>query len=79
MKNLKAEDWMWIGQEIKRRDALGKVSEPCLWGRPLPWERVTRELGRHGAAILALQTRGRMPEILANFCWKFRLTRNRAD
>lgn len=47
LKNVKAEEWMWIGQEIQRRDALGKESQPYLHERPLPSKRVARELARH--------------------------------
>lgn len=37
----------WIGQEVQRRAALGKASQPCLHQRPLSPERVDREIKRH--------------------------------
>jgi hypothetical protein len=54
---VKAEEWIWIGQEIQRRAALGKESEPYLHDKLLPPDRVVRELARHKskapAAILS--------------------------
>ncbi|KAH8803035.1 ankyrin repeat-containing domain protein [Xylogone sp. PMI_703] len=47
LKNVKAEEWIWIHQEEQRRAALGKESEVCLHGRPLSSERVIRETARH--------------------------------
>ena len=47
LKNVKAEEWIWIGQEIRRREAQGKESVPCLHRRPLPPDRVVRETARH--------------------------------
>ncbi|KAI8659923.1 hypothetical protein NCS56_01210600 [Fusarium sp. Ph1] len=49
LKNVRADEWIWIGQEIQRRAAIGKKSEPCLLGRPLPADRVRRgtERQRH--------------------------------
>jgi hypothetical protein len=44
---LKAEEWIWIGQEMQRRAALGKESEPYLHDEPLPLDRVAREIARH--------------------------------
>jgi len=45
---VKAEEWVWINQEMQRRAALGKESEPCLHDRPLPLDRVVRGIARHG-------------------------------
>jgi hypothetical protein len=44
---VKAEEWIWIDQEMQRRAALGKKSEPYLHNRPLPSDRVVREITRH--------------------------------
>ncbi|EEU44931.1 uncharacterized protein NECHADRAFT_85166 [Fusarium vanettenii 77-13-4] len=41
------DEWIWIDQEIQRRAAVGKKSEPCLLGRRLPADRVRRETARH--------------------------------
>lgn len=47
LKNVKAEEWIWIGQEMQHRAALGKESEPYLHDNPLPLDRVVREIARH--------------------------------
>ncbi|KAH8745168.1 ankyrin repeat-containing domain protein [Hyaloscypha finlandica] len=47
LKNVKAEEWIWIGQEMQHRAALGKESQPCLHNKPLPPNRVVREIARH--------------------------------
>jgi hypothetical protein len=47
LKNVKAEEWIWIGQEMQHRAALGKESQPCLHNKPLPPNRVDREIARH--------------------------------
>jgi hypothetical protein len=47
LKNVKAEEWIWIGQEMQHRAALGKGSEPYLHDNPLPPDRVVREIARH--------------------------------
>jgi hypothetical protein len=52
LKNLKAEEWIWIGQEIERRATLGKKSEPYLHNKPLPFDRVVRETARHKNKLL---------------------------
>jgi hypothetical protein len=44
---VKAEEWIWIDQEMQRRAVLGKKSEPYLHNRPLPADRVIREITRH--------------------------------
>lgn len=44
---MKAEEWIWIGQEMQHRTALGKESEPYLHNKPLPLDRVVREIARH--------------------------------
>jgi hypothetical protein len=44
---LKAEEWIWIGQEMQHRATLGKESEPFLYDKPLPPDRVVREIARH--------------------------------
>ena len=44
---MKAKEWIWFDQEMQRRAAVGKESEPCLYGRPLPPDRVNREIARH--------------------------------
>ena len=44
---MKAEEWLWIGQEIERRTALGLQSLAYLCDRPLPPDRVDRETSRH--------------------------------
>lgn len=44
---MKAEEWIWIGQEMQHRAALGKESQPCLHNKPLPPNRVDREIARH--------------------------------
>lgn len=50
---MKAEEWIWFGQEIQHRAALGKESELCLHDRPLPLDRVAREIARHKNKIPA--------------------------
>ncbi|KAF4463874.1 hypothetical protein FALBO_9297 [Fusarium albosuccineum] len=47
LKNVRANEWIWIDQEIQRRAAVGKKSQPCLLERPLPPDRVMRETARH--------------------------------
>jgi len=47
LKNVKADEWIWIGQEMQHRAALGKESEPRLHDKPLPLDRVVREIARH--------------------------------
>ncbi|KAH7006817.1 ankyrin repeat-containing domain protein [Ilyonectria destructans] len=47
LKNVRANEWIWIDQEIQRRAAVGKKSEPRLLHRPLPADRVRRETARH--------------------------------
>jgi len=44
---VKAQEWRWFDQEIQRRAAVGKESQPCLYDRPLPSDRVVREIARH--------------------------------
>lgn len=44
---MKADEWIWIDQEMQRRTALGKKSEPYLHNEPLPLDRVVREIARH--------------------------------
>jgi len=44
---VKAKEWIWIYQEMQSRAAVGKESEPCLYGIPLPSDRVNRETARH--------------------------------
>lgn len=47
LKNVKAEEWIWIAQEMQHRAALGKESEPYLHDKLLPLDRVVREIARH--------------------------------
>jgi hypothetical protein len=51
---VKADEWIWIDQEMQRRAALGKESEPYLHDNPLPLERVVREIARHKKALAAI-------------------------
>ncbi|KAH7136382.1 hypothetical protein EDB81DRAFT_802046 [Dactylonectria macrodidyma] len=52
LKNVKADEWVWIGQEIQRRRVeSGKESVPCLLKRPLPEDRVARETARYKRRI----------------------------
>ncbi|KAI8714822.1 hypothetical protein NCS52_01203100 [Fusarium sp. LHS14.1] len=47
LKNVTAEEWIWIDQEIQRLAAIGKKAEVYLLGRRLPADRVKRETARH--------------------------------
>jgi hypothetical protein len=51
---VEADEWIWIDQEMQRRAALGKESEPYLHDNPLPLERVVREIARHKKALAAI-------------------------
>lgn len=47
LKNVRAEEWIWIAQEMHHRAELGKKSTPYLHDKPLPLDRVVRETARH--------------------------------
>jgi hypothetical protein len=46
LKNVKEDEWAYIEEEMRTRDALGKSSLPCLHGHPLPPGRVSRGMAR---------------------------------
>lgn len=46
LKNVKEDEWAYIDEEMRNREALGKQSLPCLHGQPLPPGRVTRGIAR---------------------------------
>ncbi|KAK0701992.1 hypothetical protein B0T26DRAFT_757957 [Lasiosphaeria miniovina] len=46
LKNVKEDEWAYIEEEIRSRDALGKLSLPCLHGQPLPPGRISRGISR---------------------------------
>jgi hypothetical protein len=51
---VKAEEWIWIDQEMQRRAALGEESEAYLYDNPLPLNRVVREVARHKRTLAAI-------------------------
>ena len=46
LKNVTGEEWASIADEFQRRAAVGKQTVVCLYGKPLPSDRVRRALGR---------------------------------
>jgi len=46
LKNVKEDEWVFIEEETRKRDALGKPSVWCLHGKPLPQDRINRGTAR---------------------------------
>lgn len=46
LKNVKEDEWAYIGEEIRSRADAGKLSLACLYKQPLPMSRVSRGIAR---------------------------------
>jgi hypothetical protein len=51
LKNVKKNEWIWIGREFQRRAASGKSSQAYLCGQQLDEDRVDRALALYKHAI----------------------------
>jgi len=64
LKNVKEDEWVFIEEETRKRDALGKPSVWCLHGKPLPQCRITRGTARVRAVKSGVTKRSSQRECL---------------